>query len=408
APPPPPQVPPEAQSEQEVESEQVESEQVESEQEAEEPETSRQQAPPQRPQPQPERPPQAAAPEAPAEEAGTAPPDTLQPAPPVASDPVVAPPPPPDPAAAALARIRAAVADAGRLAPRGPLAPWPEALAGVVWSPPRDRAAALDELLAMRRAGVRAVRTGLLADTLLLRAGDLLGLAFYQDLPIANLPAPALLDTLVHAERLLEGALALAARYRSARHFGLALYSDTSDPRARPYFERLTALVHATGPEGSRAYYLTRFPEDDRCDRQVDLVLLDARDGDPEALLARWRRTHETAAGIGAFGAAVRPGREGGWRIPGTLAAQARTLELGLGAMMEGEAPAAFFVYRWRDGRTDAVLDQRAEVQGVGYGLMDEGGRPRPALAVVRGFYTGTQRVFAFDAGTSAPEARTA
>ena len=55
-------------------------------------------------------------------------------------------------------------------------------------------------------------------------------------------------------------------------------------------------------------------------------------------------------------------------------------------------------------------MDQRAEVEGIVYGL--NGAEPdsleRPALDVVRGFFTGTQRVFAFDAGNVVSETRTA
>lgn len=325
------------------------------------------------------------------------------------ADSVATPPPaaePLDPARAAFARLRAAVADTARLAPRGPLPPMPPALAGVVWAQPENRAEALDGLLALRRAGVRTVRTGLVRDTLLLRAADLLGIAFYQDLPVANLPAPLLLDTLAFAERRLREALALAQGHPSARHFGLALYSDTSDPRSRPYFERLTSLAHAAQ---AQTYYLTHFPESDRAAHTVDLVLLDARDADPVAVLARWRARHEEPAGIGAFGAAVRPGSEGGWRTPGTPSAQARALESGLNAILALNAPPeVLFVYRWGDAVGASVRDPRAEVQGVVYGLVGEAGAPRPARDVVRGFFTGTQRVFALDAGSGTTEERTA
>ncbi|NNF57639.1 MAG: hypothetical protein HKN04_05295, partial [Rhodothermaceae bacterium] len=141
----------------------------------------------------------------------------------------------------------------------------------------------------------------------------------------------------------------------------------------------------------------------------VDFVLLDARDTDPAALLARWRAQHDNPAGIGAFGASVRPGRTGGWRTPGTLAAQARGLENGLRGILALDAPpVALFVYRWQDGRTDAALDQRAEVQGVGFGLREEDGTARSGLDVVQGFFTGTQRVFAFDAGAPAAAIRAA
>ncbi len=285
-------------------------------------------------------------------------------------------------------------------------------LRGMVWQRPDSVGAALDDLLEMRRTGVRVIRTPVIEETLLLRAADVLGIAFYQDLPIANLPAPHLIDTLSFAERTLTEMLRRAQRFRSARHFGLAQYVDTSDLRARPYFDRLAQLVRERGPTGSQAYYLTRFPNDDRCDHTVDFVLLDARQADPVALLDRWRNRHDTPVGIGAFGASVRPGSEGGWRKAGTLAAQARALENGLGGILEQPSGlAALFIYRWRDaaGRIGG-MDQRAEIEGIVYGL--NGAEPdslnRSALDVVRGFFTGTQRVFAFDAGNVVSETRTA
>ncbi|NNF57363.1 MAG: hypothetical protein HKN04_03895, partial [Rhodothermaceae bacterium] len=229
--------------------------------------------------PEPEAPPVPTPPAAEQE----APPQTEAPlvAPPVQSDTAASPPratvaPQPQPVeadtvllpigpvAAALARIRAAVADSTSLAPEGSLAPMAPALRGIVWEPPDSLHDALDELLAMRRVGARVVRTSVIADTLVLRAGDLLGLAFYQDLPIANLPAPVLLDTLDYATRLLNDALARAQPFASARHFGLTLFSDTSDPRMRPYVEQLTALARERGAPGTQVYYLTRFPESDR------------------------------------------------------------------------------------------------------------------------------------------------
>jgi hypothetical protein len=268
-----------------------------------------------------------------------------------------------------------------------------------VWSPPSDPEVAIDELLSLRRAGVRAIRVPVVEDTLLLRAADLLEIALWQDLPVANLAAAHLVRALPEAEATLRRALARASRYASARHFGLALYSDTSDPRARPYFERLTAMVREHGPEGALTYYLTRFPEKDRCARTVDLVLLDARDDNPERLLQLWRRHHPEPAGIGAFGAAVRPGAEGGWRTPGTEEAQARSLERGLGQVLALDVP-ALFVYRWRDDApTGPAPLLGADLRGAAYGLVEPDGSARPALNVVAGFFRGTQRVFAFDAG---------
>ncbi|MFN3596712.1 MAG: hypothetical protein ACK41D_05520 [Rubricoccaceae bacterium] len=312
-------------------------------------------------------------------------------------------PPEPSPRVASsadpLARVRAAAAALGP-AP-GPYPPLDPRLAGVVWQPPAARDAALSDLVAMRRAGVRAVRTPLLEDETLLAAGDLLGLAFYQDLPPVDLPAAVLRAQAPAMEALLAEALVRARPYASARHFGLARGSDTSTPAARPYFERLARRARADGAEGTRVYYVTRFPQDDRCHETVDFVLLDARDADPVALLLRWRERHGTPAGLASFGVGVVPGRVGGWRTPGTEAAQARALENELGALLAlDEPPVVAFAFRWQDAAgADAERDPQAETAGLVYGWHDAEGRPRPARAVAEGFFTGTQRVFAFDAG---------
>lgn len=290
--------------------------------------------------------------------------------------------------------------------PRGPFPALGPRLAGVVWAPPESRAQAVRDLVAMRTAGVRAVRTELVADTLLLAVASRLGIALWQDLPVVGQPAAFLARDAARAEATLRAALARGRRYPAARHYGLLRASDTSDRAARSYVERLAAVVRAAG---ARSYYLTRFPESDRCAHLVDVVLLDARDGDPVAMLARWRARYETPAGLGAVGTGVRPGRDGGWRTVGTEAAQARALENALVDLLTlAEPPSATFVYRWRDAGPDADRRLRgAEVTGLRYGLHAADGTPREALAVASGFFTGRQRVFAVDAGRAVGELRT-
>ena len=328
-------------------------------------------------------------------------------------------PPAADPAAAAarapaptgpLARVRAALADSGSLAPRGPFAPIDPALAGVVWNAPQDPEAAVDDLLAMRRAGVRAARTALVADTTVLRAASLLGIALWQDLPVAGLPAAFLNARADEAAALLAEALDRARPYPAARHFGLARASDTSDRRAGAYFEALAEVVEERGAPGTQTYYVSRFPEDDRAAAAVDVVLLDARDQDPVDVIRRWRARRDVPVGLASMGVGVRPGQTGGWRTLGTEAAQARALEDAFNALLGlDEPPAAAFVYRWRDADADVVeRDQRAEVTGTRFGLLGEGDVPRPALDVASGFWTGRQRVFAFDAGSEARQERRA
>ena len=302
----------------------------------------------------------------------------------------------------ALGRVRAALADSA-FVDVGPSGTMPAALSGVVWQATADTDRAIDDLVAMRRAGVRIVRTGLVADTLVLRAASLLGMSLFQDLPVVGLPATFLVRQTDAAADLLAQALALGRPYSAARHFGLARASDTSDPRSRPYFEALTALARERGAPGTKTYYVSRFPEDDRADRTVDFVLLDARDGDAVGVLRRWRARHETPVGLASIGVGVRPGRAGGWRRPGTEAAQARTLETALADLLAVEPPpVAVFVHRWRDAPDDAERDQRAEVAGTRFGLFTADGEPRPAFDVASGFWTGRQRVFAFDAGVPA------
>ena len=307
-----------------------------------------------------------------------------------------------------LAAVTASLADS--MATRTPFRPLDPALAGVVWRMPGSTSAAVRDLVAMRRAGVRAVRTGVVEDAAVLAAADRLGIAVWQDLPVESLPAPFLLARLDSAAAVLARVLERSRPYRSARHVGLARASDTSDRSARPYFERLTALVRERGAPGTQTYYVTRFPDDDQASATVDLVLLDARDADPVALLERWRARRETPAGVAAYGSGVVPGREGGWRTRGSLAAQGRGLETAIDALLGlADPPAVAFVYRWRDIDEDAVRrDQRSEVAGTRFGLLDDAGRPRPAFDVASGFFTGRQRVFAFDAGTETAKVRQA
>ena len=294
--------------------------------------------------------------------------------------------------------------------PRGPFPPLDPTLAGVVWSAPSDAEAAIADLEAMHQVGVRAVRTELIEETAVLDAASRLGIALWQDLPVEGLPAAFLLRRTRDATRLLTEALDRARPYPAARHFGLAQSSDTSDPRVRPYFEALTALAHDRGAPGTRTYYVSRFVEDDRAAQTVDLVLVDARESAPVETLRRWRARRDTPVGLASFGVGVRPGQPGGWRTLGTEAAQARTLENVFGDLLGlSDPPAAAFVYRWRDADADRIeRDQRSEVTGTRFGLLGEGDEPRPALRVASGFWTGTQRVFAFDAGSEARQERRA
>jgi hypothetical protein len=289
----------------------------------------------------------------------------------------------------------------------------PAPMRGIVWTPPAEIDQAVEDLRTMRAMGVQAVRTPLVQDERLLTLADSLGLRLFQDLPLEALPAAGLRDTLAYTTRVLRLALDQAQEHPSARHFGLPGYSDTSDSAACAVFEALADVVRSHGPPGSRTYYLSAFIEADRCASAVDVVLLDARDvPEPIALLMRWRAAHGRAepprVGLGALGTWVRPGAEG-LRQPHSPERQARYLETHLGHLLpdgarplpDSAAATAVFVHRWNDlllDHPDPTLDPEAPYLHR-YGLHAGVDDPRPAREVVRGLFTGRQRVFAWTAG---------
>ncbi len=265
-------------------------------------------------------------------------------------------------------------------------------LKGVVWAVPPSVEQAQDDLIRMHRAGVEAVRTGLVTDERLLALADTLGLRLFQELPLDYLPARLLADTLAHARRLLAEAWARSRNHPAARHFGLARRSDTADPAACAFFEALAALLPRD--EGVQVYYVSAFPRADRCRDTVDFVLYDGHDALSSVPLP-------LPFGLATLGAPVDPGAAPGLRRPYSPEAQARFLETHLTALLDaGAGPVAVFVHRWRDAPAASPANpEPPDPYGRRYGLHDATGTPRPAFAVVAGLYTGRQRVFAFPAG---------
>ena len=267
----------------------------------------------------------------------------------------------------------------------------PAPLKGIVWEPPGNPAENLADLEAMAGIGVEAVRTGLIDDESILDAADSLGLKLFQELPIAYLSASALLDTLHFAQQLLATQIEHSRPHVSARHFGLAIDSDTSVPNACAYFTSLASMVRQL--PGGMAYYRSIFVEDDQCAAAVDFVLLDATDTrEPGRILDRWALVHKTPAGLGTLGIPAVSGAFG-LRHPASPESQARHLETQLN-LLTGSNAVATFVYRWRDRPTPMT-------PSLHYGLIREDGERRPAYQVVQGIYSGQQRVFAFPLGTS-------
>lgn len=255
------------------------------------------------------------------------------------------------------------------------------------------------DLRMMNAQGVDAVRTPPVRDERLLTVADTLGLQLYQDLPLTYLSAQALADTLDHAQEQLNRMLAVAQRHPSARHFGLADRSDTSNPAVCSVLQQLAAVVQRQGPPGSQTYYVTPFATADRCGAVVDQVLLDVRNASrPAGHLAAWQSAFpEGTVGIGALGTWVRRDTVRGLRAAHSPEAQARYLERHLGSLLADTlqaAPTSVFVHRWRD-----AADRPSDPYGRPCGLHAADGAPRPAVDVVEGFFTGTQTVFAFAAG---------
>jgi len=286
---------------------------------------------------------------------------------------------------------------------------------GFVWTPPNDLQQAQRDLQRMKKIGAQAVRTTLIQREPLLTLADTIGLQFYQELPLSYMAARHLRDTLAYARKLLDRALQRAQGHPSARRFGLARRSETSDTLACAYFRRLAERVRRRGPPGSQAYYLTAFPDTDRCAGAVDFVLLDALNasGGPVSLLRRWYAPADTTtprppAGLGAVGTRRVANAESGLRQPGSPEQQARYLEAALSTLLADTLrpkPLAVFVYRWNDAAaSSSELNPAYGLAGperYNYGLLGPDGAAHPAFDVARGFFSGGQTTFAFAAGAS-------
>ncbi len=288
---------------------------------------------------------------------------------------------------------------AGLLLPaNGPAAAQAQPLKGLIWQEPQDVRRAESDLLEMSRMGVEAVRTNIVRNEQLLYHADSLGILFFQDLPVRYLPAQSLVDTVGYAARLIELIAARARLHPSARYFGLATMSDTSDPAACPYFEQLTARVKERVPSG-KTYYITPYVEGEQCAGNVDFVLLNTLGtAPPLQMLRRWHtaETRSTPVGLASLGIAFLPEARRSGESPVPLEAQARYVENILDSLLQRQpaaVTAAVFVHRWRD--LPDSLGQEARVPPPG--LNSAQGKRRPLYDVVSGMYSGRQMVFAFN-----------
>ena len=284
---------------------------------------------------------------------------------------------------------------------------------GVVWNPPARLENAAQDLLRMKALGVQAVRIPLTQSTELYRVADSLEIALYQDLPFEHLTSKELIQVRDSAKQILDSALREASLYRSARHFGLTRYSDTSSPESCAFLEELISFAKSKYGNLNTFYYATFFIEEERCTQSADLVLLNAMD-EPDITAAnnRWHTTHpDIPMGYSALGTWVLTPFEGENQTYGYLNEhseeyQARFLETQLNTLLYDNAsaqPHVLFVYRWRDSRLRYPSPAHNLVQPYRhtYGLLSSGYQPRVAYTIVEGLYTGQQRKFALQPGQS-------
>lgn len=265
---------------------------------------------------------------------------------------------------------------------------------GVVWTPPSDPDSALATLHRIDDVGATAVRlTETPSDSIATRA-DTLGIRLYVDVEVSSPSAAGIQNVPSPSSSKLERLRTLSRQHPSIAFVGFAGTMDTTSPRVCEMLSRWTEKLHAAEPP-IRSYYVTPFRASaDRCHGAVDRVLLDLR-ASPTPV-DEWTRWHSKnpSVGIGALGTWVRPDAPPGLRIPHSQERQARYLEDALAQVLDStrRPPSTVFVSRWQDDPSSLLPSRR-------YGLHDTSGMSRPATAVVEGFLTGTQRVFAFPSG---------
>ena len=272
---------------------------------------------------------------------------------------------------------------------------------GIVWAVPSSFPELRAELEDLADHGAEAVRVGLVLDPSAYVLSQMHGIRLFQEVDLAYYPASRMAARVDEISAEIDSALAVAATTPVEIFIGLGYWNDTSSEDACDVLAQLTRVVKKAGPS-AKTYYITPFIENDRCADVVDFVLLDVRlSQNPELLIERWRAAHDTPVGIAALGASVHPGAGSGFLVPRSPESQARYLERTLGDLVDDQNLIALFVDRWAERDPERL--RSVDIDGD-YGIMDPDGSARPAAAVVKGFFTGGQRVFAFSAGNAPTE----
>lgn len=279
---------------------------------------------------------------------------------------------------------------------------------GMVWDPPGNILRAQATLLEMKESGVEVIRMPMLLNSEIYQVADSLGLQIYQDLPLNYLPAGALIDTLEYARQLVREAVSWAGRHTSVRHFGLGRFNDTSNPQACHFFDEVIKEARRYSQKELVFYYSTTFVEDEQCSASVDVIMLDAlNEANASMLIERWQASHgESRIGLGALGTWIEAHEvdKDGYKLLQSPAYQARYLENNLNDLLwerDFKNLEAVFVYRWNDIRLEypSISHNLSFPYQHTYGLKTNRGTNRAAYHVVKGIFTGKQRVFAFTVG---------
>jgi hypothetical protein len=318
---------------------------------------------------------------------------------------------------------------------------------GVVWSPPSSARAARFALQDMADAGVTAVRMTASMPALSGEAGQgdaaniqeqiwsdarALGIDIWLDLPLAYRSTAQLRWMDESVRPALQKLAQRVILHPAVRAIGLGTGLDTTDPETCDLLRTWASIVRAefAGAESSQraVYYVTPFqPEADVCASAVDGVLLDVRDrGAATAFVQAWREQARVPVAIGAAGTWVDPSAASGLSVPHSPQRQARELETVLTTWLpdpndplrpvrdelqeDGHGEDGYREDSYADGRARGKRDARVSVfvarwtdasapLGRAYGVYTSQGERRPAADVLRGVYTGAQRVFALPGG---------
>ncbi|HLE56053.1 MAG TPA: hypothetical protein VJB15_03150 [Rhodothermia bacterium] len=265
-----------------------------------------------------------------------------------------------------------------------------------MWEPPVAFAELREDLNAISAHGANAVRLPLVLESNLHVAADFFGVTLFQELDARFLPAKRIVEQRERLTAQLDSAIEVASNAEGRHRFGLGYWVDTSVPSSCGVLEELSERVHRRIPN-AETYYVSAFIESDVCSHAVDFILLDADATSAGIdLVRRWRRRSDTPVGISSVGFAVRPDAGYGYRSAHSAEFQARMLELELGRLLADPELKAVFVEQWR---VRGIGDHPNAAEVSDSGIMAPDGTARLSSGVVRGLYTGNQRVFAIDAG---------